>query len=104
TPPGNMAEGCVALVTAARALLQQLQAETELDIRALAEAATHAGWPWGPAVMAALPSAEPGASRRAAGLRAWQSLAEWQERPPPPPPGNQPVSGAEARQRLAALL
>src|SRR5207253_2914441 len=28
----------------------------------------------------------------------------WQERPPPPPPGNAPVSVADARGRLAALL
>src|SRR6266849_1124359 len=63
-----------------------------------------AGWGWGPAGLAALPPAEPGAVRRAAGLRAWQGLAEWQERPPPPPPGNAPVSPADARGRLAALL
>ncbi len=103
-PPGTMAEACVALATAARALLQQLQAETAPDIRAIAEAADHAGWAWGPAVLAALPAGEPGALRRAAGLRVWQSLGEWQERPPPPPPGNAPVSAEEARGRLAALL
>ncbi len=104
TPPRNMAEGCVTLVTAARALLQQLQAEPGLETRALAEAANHVGWPWGPAVVAALPAAEPGTTRRAAGLRVWQNLTEWQERAPPPPPGNAPVSGDDARQRLAALL
>src|SRR5947208_2487934 len=38
-PPGTMAEGCVTLATAARALLQQLQAESEPDIRIIAEAA-----------------------------------------------------------------
>ena len=103
-PPRTMAEGCVALATAARALLQELQAETDPEIRAIAEAAGRAGWSWGPAVLAALPPAEPGTLRRAAGLRAWQGLAEWQERPPPPAPGNAPVSPEEARQRLAALL
>ena len=103
-PPRTMAEACVALATAARALLQQLQGETEPDIRAIAEAADRAGWSWGPAVVAALPPAEPGALRRAAGLRAWQSLTEWQERPPPPPPGNAPVSVADSRARLAELL
>jgi ATP-dependent DNA helicase DinG len=103
-PPGTMAEACVALATAARALLQQLQGESEPDIRAIAEAADHAGWAWGPAVLAALPAGEPGALRRAAGLRAWQSLGEWQERPPPPMPGNAPVSPDDARTRLAALL
>src|SRR5437667_39936 len=51
-----------------------------------------------------LPAAEPDTLRRAAGLRAWQALDEWQERAPPPPPGNAPVEAAAARQRLAALL
>jgi ATP-dependent DNA helicase DinG len=107
-PPRTMAEACVALATTARALLQQLQGETEPDIRALAEAAERAGWSWGPAVIAALPqlppASEPGALRRSSGLRVWQSLTEWQERPPPPPPGNAPVSVADSRARLAELL
>jgi ATP-dependent DNA helicase DinG len=103
-PPGSMAKACVALATAARALLQQLQAESEPEIRAVAEIAARAGWGWGPAVLAALPPAEPGAARRAAGLRVWEGLAEWQERAPPPPPGNLPVSAEEARGRLKSLL
>ena len=102
--PRDMAEACVALATAARGLLQELGAETDPNARAIAEAAERAGWSWGPAVLAALPQADPAALRRAAGLRVWQALPEWQERPPPPPPGNDPVSGAEARGRLAALL
>jgi ATP-dependent DNA helicase DinG len=102
--PRDMAEACVALATAARALLQQLQAETDPNARAIAEAADRAGWPWGPAVLAALPPAEPGAQRQTGGLRAWQALDEWQERAPPPAPGNQPVAAEEARRRLAALL
>jgi len=103
-PPATMAEAAVALATAARALLQELPADASLDARALAEAADRGGWLWAPAVLAALPPAEPGAVRRAAGLRVWQHLAEWQERAPPPPAGNAPVSGEEARRRLAALL
>jgi ATP-dependent DNA helicase DinG len=75
-----------------------------METRALAEIAERAGWGWGPAVLAALPPTEPGAMRRAAGLRVWQNLLEWQERAPPPPPGNDPVSQDEARQRLASLL
>ena len=102
--PQTLAEEAVALATAARALLQELPADDAPDTRALAEAADRAGWLWGPSVLAALPPAEPGAGRRAAGLRAWQRLAEWQERAPPPPAGNAPVSGDEARRRLAALL
>jgi ATP-dependent DNA helicase DinG len=103
-PPRDMAEACVALATAARALLQELGAETDPNARAIAEAAERAGWSWGPAVLAALPTADAAALRRAAGLRAWQSLSEWQERAPPPPPDNQPIAPEEARRRLAALL
>src|SRR5580704_8722180 len=103
-PPATMAEACVTLATAARALLQELAQETDPNARALAETAERAGWAWGPAVLAALPPADPTALRRAAGLRAWQTLEEWQERAPPPPAGNLPVSAEEARQRLAELL
>jgi len=102
--PRDMAEACVALATAARALLQGLGAETDPNVRAIAEVADRAGWSWGPAVLAALPMTEPDRVRRTAGLRAWQALDEWQERAPPPPPGNQPVEASAARQRLAALL
>jgi ATP-dependent DNA helicase DinG len=49
-PPQGMAEACVALATAARALLQDLANETGPDIHAIAEIAERAGWPWGPAV------------------------------------------------------
>ena len=86
--PESMAEACVALTTAARALLQELGQETDPNARAIAELAERAGWAWGPAVLAALPPADPTALRRAAGLRVWQALEEWQERAPPPPPGN----------------
>jgi len=99
--PDSMAASCVALTTAARALLQELGQETDPNARAIAEAAERAGWGWGPVVLAALP---PSDQRRSVGLRAWQALDEWQERAPPPPAGNLPVSADEARQRLAELL
>jgi ATP-dependent DNA helicase DinG len=99
--PESMAEACVALATAARALLQELAQETDPNARAIAESADRAGWAWGSAVLAALPPSDP---RRAAGLRAWLALDEWQERAPPPPPGNEPVGPDEARHRLAQLL
>ncbi|MBV9152479.1 MAG: ATP-dependent DNA helicase, partial [Alphaproteobacteria bacterium] len=102
--PRDMAEACVALATAARALLQELANETGADVRAIAEIAAKAGWPWGAAVLAALPPGEAGAQRRGVGLRAWERLDEWQERAPPPPAGNDPVDADEARRRLAALL
>ncbi len=102
--PRDMAEACVALTTAARALLQELGAETDPSVRAIAEAADQGGWPWAPAVVAALPPADPNAGRRSAGLRAWLSLDEWQDTAPPPPAGNLAITAVEARGRLAALL
>ncbi|HEX3535399.1 MAG TPA: ATP-dependent DNA helicase [Stellaceae bacterium] len=102
--PATAAESCVALVTAARALLQDLAGEVNANARAIAEAADRAGWSWGAAVLAALPVADAERLRRSVGLRAWMALDEWQERPPPPPSGNLPIGGDEVRQRLAALL
>src|SRR5262249_6192885 len=98
--PGSPAGACGTLATAARALAQELGQETDPNARAIAETAERAGWPWGPAALAALPHTD---QRRAVGLRAWQALDEWQERAPPPPPGNDPVGADEARRRLASL-
>src|ERR1700761_1471409 len=67
TAPDSLAEACVALATAARALLQELGQETDPNARAIAETADRAGWAWGPAVLAALPQTD---QRRAVGLRA----------------------------------
>jgi ATP-dependent DNA helicase DinG len=69
----------------------------------LAATMARAGWAWGAAVCAALGEPER-MGGPAGGLDVWTGLPEWQERAPPPPPGDQPVSGAETRARLAALL
>ena len=103
-PPRRPAEACVTLATVARALLETLAAETDPEVRAVADAMDRAGWLWAPAVLAALPAADPAALRRAAGLRAWRGLAEWNEAAPAPAPGNEAVLPEEARLRLAALL
>jgi ATP-dependent DNA helicase DinG len=102
--PRNPGESCVGLATAARALLEKLGEEVDPEARATAEAMNRGGWLWGPAVLAALPTPEPSALRRAAGLRAWVRLEEWAEPAPVPPPGNEPVRPEEARGRLAELL
>jgi ATP-dependent DNA helicase DinG len=98
--PKDAVSACVILTTAARALLQELAADAEPNTRAIAAAAERGGWGWGAAVLAALPAS----TSRSAGLRTWLDLDEWQEGAPPPPPGALPVSGAEARTRLASLL
>jgi len=76
-PPRSLSEACVTLATAARALLEKLAEEFDPEVRAIAEVMDRAGWLWGPAVLAALPSAEPDALRKAAGLRVWARLEEW---------------------------
>ncbi len=103
-PPSSSLEACVTLATVARALLEKLAEEVDPEVRTIAEVMEHAGWLWGPAVLAALPAAEAGASRKAAGLRVWIRLDEWSEPAPAPPPGNEPVSPQEARSRLVELL
>jgi ATP-dependent DNA helicase DinG len=101
-PPRRPTEACVTLATAARALLETLGQEADAEIRSVAETMDRGGWLWGPAVLAALPPAEPRARRQ--GLRVWTRLSEWAETAPLPPPGNEPVGPDEARARLGRLL
>jgi ATP-dependent DNA helicase DinG len=95
------------LPTLARALLAELTARgTETNAAAIARPMAEAGWPWGPAVLAALGLPEGGepepGGRRARAV--WNTLAEWEEEAPPPPPGQAAVSADETRHRLAELL
>ena len=71
----------------------------------LAMTLARAGWPWGPAVLAALDMAgnEPPAGRFG-GLDVWNGLAEFEDRAPPPAPGGATVSPAEAAELLKRLL
>ncbi|MGH7096290.1 MAG: ATP-dependent DNA helicase [Stellaceae bacterium] len=103
-PPRCAADACVVLLGAARTLLETLAADSDPEARAIAAAMARGGWPWGPAVLAALPEAAPDALKRASGLRAWTTLPEWPESAPAPPAGHAPVTPDEARTRLAALL
>src|SRR5215469_14051617 len=80
--PRSSAEACVTLAAAARSLLEKLVEEVDPEARSIAEVMDRAGWLWGPAALAALPPAEQGALRRAAGLRVWARLEEWSESAP----------------------
>jgi len=102
--PRRPVEECVALATVARLLLEELGGETDAEARTVAEAMHRGGWPWAPAVIAALPACGADALERAAGLRVWTRLAEWNETAPGPAPGNETVRPEEARSRLAELL
>ena len=95
-----------ALPEMARTLLARLAAGRTLplnrDAARLAARMGQAGWAWTPFVVAAL--GEPAAMPSADALRAWKRLPEWEETQPPAAPSAYPVSPAEARARLAAIL
>ena len=90
----------------AGSLLRRLAAGRDLalnrDAAALAARMGQAGWGWAPFVTAAL--GRPDAAPSTEPLRIWKRLAEWEETAPLPQPSSHPVSEAEARQRLAAML
>ena len=105
-PPSNQEDAAALLPELAAALLQRLAAGRALAIHADAPAVAArmgvAGWPWAPAVLAAL--GVPAARASADALRVWRRLPEWEEQPPPPPPACLAIGEAEARTRLAAML
>ncbi len=102
--PGDRGEEALALRRAAETLLGELAAgKPGADAAVVATAMGGAGWPWAPAVLAALGSVGEGGPK-GAGLDVWNRLDEWSESAPEPAPGHHPVSGAEARARLEALL
>ncbi|HYE00446.1 MAG TPA: ATP-dependent DNA helicase, partial [Alphaproteobacteria bacterium] len=106
-PPSDAEGEALVLIEAAQALLKDLAAgrhDTRSDAAGLAWLMGRAGWPWGPAVLAALGNPQVGDGRTAAALQIWRDLPEWSEHAPEPSPGSQPVEPAEARRRLAELL
>jgi ATP-dependent DNA helicase DinG len=99
--PDGLEAQAVAVARAAQALAAELAALDEPARQAAAAvAATMArgGWPWAETVQAIAGRAPPG------GLDVWRRLPEWQETAPRPPAGSAPVTDAEARRRLAAML
>ncbi len=106
--PDGLAGEAVALQRAARALLAELAAQRpSRRTRSIAWTMAKGGWPWGPAVLAALGVGEAtggGPFGQASGLDVWAELDEWSEHAPEPAPGSEPVTPAEVRQRLARLL
>ncbi|CAH2604425.1 DinG family ATP-dependent helicase YoaA [Rhodovastum atsumiense] len=105
-PPGPGLESAVSLLPdLTQALLARLAAGASLplnrDAAALAARMGQAGWDWADFVIAA---AGGPAVAGADPLRVWRRLPEWEEVAPPPPPASHPVSPADARARLGAML
>lgn len=64
------------------------------------------GWRWTPYIFAAFGQAydDKEIYMGKADLNVWKSLPEWAEGAPPPPASHHPVTGEEARERLAGIL
>ena len=111
--PGTLEKQAECILEAAARLLAELAGGPDArdgPARPIAAAMAQGGWPWGPAVQAALGggagagSGEAAPSETAGGLAIWNLLDEWKDWMPEGPPGNQPVDPDEARARLAELL
>lgn len=106
-PPGTDEDAAALLPELATDLLRHLAAgrnhALNRDAAMLAQKlAADAGWPWAASVLAAL--GQPDARPSLDPLKVWRRLPEWEDDAPPPPPAHQPVTPAEARQRLADIL
>ncbi len=105
-PPRDLAAEAAALPGIAAHLLRFLTAAASLpangDAGGIAAWMGRAGWGWAGAVGAALGPADPRHQRTA--VQVWRNLPEWEEVAPAPPPASYPVSDAEARARLSAIL
>ena len=106
--PEGLEADALALQRAARRLLGTLAEpwrEEPSDAVSIAWEMGRGGWPWAPAVLAALKKPEgPERGRSFAGFKVWTRLKEWQEGAPEPPPAQNPVDPQEARRRLAEML
>src|SRR6185437_5883689 len=105
-PSGNLEAEAALLPDLAAILLARLaQGRDTLlnrDAASLAALMGRAGWGWAPFVMAAL--GQSGAAASVEPLKVWKRLPEWEDSAPPPPPSSHPVTEADARTRLAAML
>ncbi|GBR07740.1 ATP-dependent DNA helicase [Acetobacter oeni] len=81
--------------------------EAQELVGALAVRLAKAGWIWGQAVTDVLGVSAPlppEVMQPGDALRIWRNLPKWEETARRPPPGSKPVTPAEARARLTALL
>ena len=106
-PPRDDQAAAALLPDMAAEMLRRLAATRERplnrDAAALAARMQEAAnWPWAEAVLAAL--GQPRARPSNDAFKVWRRLPEWQDTAPPMPAASHPVTPAEARARLAAIL
>jgi ATP-dependent DNA helicase DinG len=105
-PHGGLEAEAAMLPELVAALLHRLVQGADIalnrDAAGLAARMGEVGWAWAPFVTAAL--GRPDATPSNEALRVWKRLPEWEDTAPLPPPSSHPVSDAEARSRLAAML
>jgi len=106
SPPTGLEAEAALLPDLAAALLHRLArgraTPLNRDAGTLAARMGATGWGWAPFVLAALDRAD--ATPDANALKVWRRLPEWEDAAPLPPPSALPVTEAEARARLAAML
>jgi ATP-dependent DNA helicase DinG len=107
--PDDLVEQALILPRLAGLLLDELTTfirKDQADARTLAFAMARGGWPWGGPVLAALGARGDGphGATVARAFRVWERLTEISEHAPEVAAGHLPVSEAEARTRLSALL
>jgi ATP-dependent DNA helicase DinG len=106
SPPTGLEAEAALLPDLAAALLHRLvrgrATALNRDAAGLAARMGATGWGWAPFVLAALDRAD--AVPASDALKVWRRLPEWEDAAPLPPPSALPVTEAEARARLAAML
>jgi ATP-dependent DNA helicase DinG len=105
-PPATLEAQASLLPAIATALLHRLGQARDMvlnrDAAPLAARMGSAGWSWAATVLEAL--GRPHAAQSTEPMKVWKRLPEWEDEAQPPPPSSHPVTEAEARARLAAIL
>ncbi|MDH5188422.1 MAG: ATP-dependent DNA helicase [Rhodospirillaceae bacterium] len=108
TPPSGHEDEAMVLFSATKTMLHQLATDAPFmyaTCAPIAQAMQKGGWIWADVVLAALGAGKKESTKKqTSGLRIWDTLPEWEDRPPPPKATDFPVSPDEARSRLKALL
>ncbi len=105
--PHSMNDEALSLVDIVQTLLQdvtQLKKSSSSNALGIAHVLNHAGWCWGPTVLAAAHNQSGESGLGLSALRVWSRLEPFEDRAPPQPPGNEPVTEEESGDRLKKIL